>query len=239
MKIAIIGYGKMGKSIEQFAPNYGFEVCAIIDPVFNNTISIKNLNNADVAIEFTTPTVAFDNVLALLNAGVNVVSGTTGWYEHLPTIEKLCIEKQLGFFYASNFSIGMNIVFKLTAQLSALLNKIDGYILSISETHHTQKLDKPSGTAITLASQIIANSDQYKTWQLDCDNTCSKTIPIHANRSGNVVGIHTVEAQSKQDSINLQHTAHNRDGFTIGALLACKFIVNKTGIYNMDNLISL
>ena len=236
-KLAIIGYGKMGKSIEKFAEKYGFEICSIIDISLDKKISPQNLNGAEVAVEFTTPAAAANNIISLFEAGVNVVSGTTGWESEFQKVIESCKKNKRGFFHSTNFSIGMNITFQLNKYLAEFLNKINGYQISISETHHTQKLDKPSGTAVTLANEIIRNTNQYSEWKLDHNGLENNILPVYSKREGSVIGLHTIKAESRCDIISLQHEALNRDGFTFGALLACKFILNKTGVFNMNDLL--
>ena len=235
-KLAIIGYGKMGKSVEKLANSYGFEICSIIDPTLNNKITRQSLNSADVAVEFTTPDTAVNNIISLIDAGTNVVSGSTGWDKHLQQAINYCNEKKAGFFYSSNFSIGMNIMFHLNRQFVAMLNKTDKYRLSITETHHAQKKDKPSGTAITLANGIIHNHSAFTKWEL-APSQIKDTLPIYSKREGDIIGQHAVIAESEDDIITLQHEALSRNAFTTGALMACKFILNKTGYYTMNDLI--
>jgi len=237
--LAIIGYGKMGKAIEKLACNYGFEVCSIIDTALNNKITPQHLNNADVAVEFTQPDSAANNIMTLFDAGINVVSGTTGWNAEYQKVADYCKKLGSGFFYASNFSVGMNIVFQLNKQLATMLDKVEGYKVSISETHHTQKLDKPSGTAVTLANDFLNHSKKYSKWKLEPTNIKDGFLPIFSKREGNVTGLHIVNAKSEYDLITLQHEAFNRNGFTTGVLMACNFILNKKGIYNMNNLLGL
>ncbi len=236
-KLAIIGYGKMGKMVEKYAKDFNFEICTIIDPVFNNKITTSELKDAEVAIEFTTPESAVKNYKTLLECGINIVTGTTGWYSEINKIKALVSKSKQGFFYASNFSIGMNIMFELNRYLSRIIGNIDNYTLSINETHHTKKLDKPSGTAVSLAMDIIENQDRYKTWKLSNNSIAETDIPITSNREGEVIGIHTVEYRSPIDKISIEHEAFTRDGFAIGALTACRYMLKKQGIHTMQDLL--
>jgi 4-hydroxy-tetrahydrodipicolinate reductase len=238
-KLAIIGYGKMGKMIEKYAPDFNFKICAIIDPFFNNTITKEELQGAEVAVEFTTPNSAIDNYKNLINSGVNVVTGTTGWHDKMDFIQSLVEHSGLGFFHASNFSIGMNMVFELNKQLAKMAQKVEGYSAKITETHHTQKLDTPSGTAVTLAQGIMENLKKYKNWELDTNLQSNESLPVAAIREGNVVGLHTVEYKSGVDRIVLEHEAFSREGFAIGALTACQYMLGKRGIHTMQNLLAL
>lgn len=237
-RLAIVGYGKMGQLIETLANQHGFEVCSIIDPSLKNSITKQNLNNADVAVEFSTPQAALSNYMQLFQCGVNVVTGTTGWHHQLNQVVEECQKQKCGLFYASNFSIGMNITFLLNKQLARMTRNLTNYQVEISETHHTNKIDAPSGTAVTLANGIIENSERYKYWSLDPMQKPESTIAIDAKREGDVIGLHTVIYNSDVDRIQLQHEAYNRQGFALGALEACKYMIKKKGVYTMENLLS-
>ena len=231
MKIALLGYGKMGQVIERIALERGHEIVLRKDE-FN---TYDGLSTADVAIDFSIPTAAVSNISSCFHANVPVVSGTTGWLEHYSEMEALCNEKQGGFISSSNFSLGVNIFFELNEYLAKIMSQFD-YKVSMEEIHHTQKLDAPSGTAISLAKGVIQNS-AYAKWTLD--NPKEKEIHIEAKRIGDVPGTHTVTYDSTVDSIELKHTAHNREGFALGAVIAAEWLAGKKGIYTMKDVLNL
>jgi len=232
MKIALLGYGKMGKVIERIALERGHEIVLKKDE--HNTYD--GLSAADVAIDFSVPTAAVDNISNCFHANVPVVSGTTGWLEHFDEMVALCNEKQGGFISSSNFSLGVNIFFELNEYLAKIMAQFDSYKVTMEEIHHTQKLDAPSGTAISLAKGVIENSN-YANWTLE--EAKSNEIHIEAKRIGDVPGTHTVTYDSIVDSIELKHTAHNREGFALGAVIAAEWLAGKTGIYNMKDVLNL
>lgn len=232
MKIALLGYGKMGHVIERIALEKGHEI--VLKKTDLNTFD--GLENADVAIEFSIPDAAVENISTCFNMGVPVISGTTGWLEHYHDVAKLCEEKNGSFIYASNFSLGVNIFFELNAYLAKMMSKLDQYKVSMEEIHHTQKLDAPSGTAITLAKDIIENSN-YSSWALE--NAKEDEILIDAKRIESVPGTHSVFYDSAVDSIEIKHTAHSRDGFALGAVVAAEWILNKKGIFTMKDVLGL
>ncbi|SNR78106.1 4-hydroxy-tetrahydrodipicolinate reductase [Flavobacterium sp. ov086] len=232
MKIALLGYGKMGKVIERIALERGHEIVLKKDE-FN---TYDGLSTADVAIDFSVPTAAVDNISNCFHANVPVVSGTTGWLEHFDEMVALCNEKQGGFISSSNFSLGVNIFFELNEYLAKIMSQFDSYKVTMEEIHHTQKLDAPSGTAISLAKGVIENSN-YANWTLD--QAKNNEIHIEAKRIGDVPGTHTVTYDSVVDSIELKHTAHNREGFALGAVIAAEWLAGKTGIYNMKDVLNL
>lgn len=238
MNIALIGYGKMGKAIEQVAVNKGHKIVAIFNTANCNELEAGKLNNADVAIEFTNPEAAPKNIEDCINAGVAVVCGTTGWNVHAQYINDLARARNVGLLCASNFSIGVNIFFEINKQLAALMNGRSDYNVGVSETHHVHKKDKPGGTAITIAEQIIANNNLKTNWVLD-GTSAQNVVPITANRIGEVPGIHTVTYSSVIDDIEITHTAHNRMGFASGAVLAAEFMFGKSGIYTMRDVLGL
>ena len=238
MNIALIGYGKMGKAIEQLAINKGHKIVAIITTANNDELAAGNLNNADVAIEFTNPESAPQNIAYCINAGVAVVCGTTGWNAHVQHINDLAIVQKVGLLCASNFSIGVNIFFEINKQLATLMNGRDEYNVAVSEIHHIHKKDKPGGTAITIAEQIIAINDHKSSWALD-GTSVEDVVPITAHRVGEVPGTHTVTYTSAIDDIQITHTAHNRMGFATGAVLAAEFLAGKSGIYTMKDVLGL
>ena len=233
MKIALLGYGKMGQVIERIALERGHEI--VLKKSRNATF--EGLQMADVAIDFSIPNAALENISTCFENGIPVISGTTGWLEHYPKMVQLCEEKQGGFIYASNFSLGVNIFFELNSYLSKIMSHFTQYSTTIEEIHHTQKLDAPSGTAITLAENIINHSD-YSSWALD-EAKNSDELVIKAERIPNVPGTHTVTYQSVVDSIEIKHEAHNREGFALGAVIAAEWILGKKGVYSMKDVLNL
>ncbi|WP_420551151.1 4-hydroxy-tetrahydrodipicolinate reductase [Tenacibaculum aiptasiae] len=232
MKIALLGYGRMGKEIEKIALQRGHEIV-----IKTSGKEDYNISDADVAIDFSVPSSAFNNITNCINNKIPVVSGTTGWLEHYNSVVELCNEKKGAFIYASNFSLGVNVFFELNKQLSKMMNTLNQYNVSIEEIHHTKKLDAPSGTAITLAEGIIENSDKTA-WELD-QKTSENNIPISAIRTPEVPGTHTVTYNSEIDTIDIKHTAHNRQGFALGAVVAAEWLISKTGVYTMRDVLNL
>ncbi|RYD55688.1 MAG: 4-hydroxy-tetrahydrodipicolinate reductase [Sphingobacteriales bacterium] len=238
MKIALIGYGKMGQAIEQIALQRGHEVVLRIRTANKHEMTPENLSKADVAIEFTKPEAARENVMHCLNAGVAVVCGTTGWNEHVDEAKAKALTKNTAFLQASNFSIGVNIFFEVNKRLAALMEDQPDYEISIEETHHTQKKDAPSGTAITLAEQILDNMTRKKRWEKE-QASGSEAFPIIAHRIENVPGTHNVKYSSGIDDIEIIHTAHNREGFARGAVLAAEFVAGKSGVFQMKDVLGI
>ena len=236
MKIALIGYGKMGKTIEQIALNRGHQIVSIVDINNPEEFQSANFKSADVAIEFTTPATAFDNYMKSFAAGVPVVSGTTGWLDRIGEIKEKCEKEGKTFFYASNFSIGVNIFFALNKYLAKIMNNFPSYNISMTETHHIHKLDAPSGTAITLAEGIIENVDRKDRWTLETAEQPTD-LPIHAIREGEVPGIHAVTYESDVDYISIKHDAKSRAGFALGAVVAAEFTAGKKGFLGMDDML--
>ena len=232
MKIALLGYGKMGQTIERIALERGHEIVLKKDE-FN---TYEGLSNADVAIDFSIPMVAVSNISSCFHANVPVISGTTGWLEHYDEMVALCVAKNGAFISSSNFSLGVNLFFELNEYLAKMMSKFDSYQVEMEEIHHTQKLDAPSGTAISLAKGVIDNS-AYTKWTLD--NPKPKEIHIEAKRIENIPGTHTVTYNSIVDSIEIKHTAHNRDGFALGAVIAAEWIVGKKGVFTMKDVLEL
>ncbi len=232
MNIALLGYGKMGKTIERIALQRGHQIVIKADEG-----SKYDITEADVAIDFSIPTVAYNNISNCLNNGVPVISGTTGWLQDYDKAVALCEEKKGAFIYASNFSLGVNIFFELNKTLAKMMRTLKQYKVDIEEIHHTQKLDAPSGTAITLANGIIENSNAYTGWSLGAES--EQSIPIEAKRIDNVPGTHTVNYKSDVDSINIKHTAHSRDGFALGAVIAAEWIIGKTGVFTMNDVLNI
>lgn len=232
MKIALLGYGKMGKAIEAIALERGHEI------VLRKTgeSSFDGLEQATVAIDFSIPTAAVRNISACFDTNVPVVCGTTGWLDQYQSMVQLCNDKNGAFIYGSNFSLGVNLFFELNAHLAAIMAKFDQYKVQMEEIHHTQKLDSPSGTAISLANDIIRNSN-YTNWVLQ--NPKEHEILIDAKRIENVPGTHTVVYESVVDAIEIKHTAHNRTGFALGAVLAAEWLVGKKGVYTMKDVLNL
>ncbi len=232
MKIALLGYGKMGKVIEKVALERGHEIVLRK----SGTDTFNGLENADVAIEFSIPDAAVTNISTCFNKNIPVISGTTGWLENYHDVAKLCEEKNGGFIYGSNFSLGVNIFFELNAHLAKMMSKLSQYKVSMEEIHHTQKLDAPSGTAISLARDIIDNTN-YSSWALE--NAKEDEILIDAKRIENVPGTHSVFYDSEVDSIEIKHTAHSREGFALGAVVAAEWILGKKGIFTMKDVLGL
>ncbi|SHG88564.1 4-hydroxy-tetrahydrodipicolinate reductase [Flavobacterium defluvii] len=232
MKIALLGYGKMGKVIERIALERGHEIVLKKDE-FN---TYDGLSSADVAIDFSVPSAAVSNISASFNANVPVVSGTTGWLEHYDEMIALCNEKKGGFISSSNFSLGVNIFFGLNEYLAKIMSQFDSYKVSMEEIHHIHKLDAPSGTAISLAQGVIQNSN-YSNWTLE--EAKNNEIHIEAKRIGEVPGTHTVNYDSAIDSIEIKHTAHNREGFALGAVIAAEWLAGKQGIFTMKDVLNL
>ena len=233
MKIALLGYGKMGKVIEKIALERGHEIVLRK----SSSTSYSGLENADVAIDFSIPSAAVSNISECLNNGIPVVSGTTGWLEEYPKMVALCEEKNGAFIYGSNFSLGVNLFFELNDYLAKMMCKFNQYSVSMEEIHHTQKLDAPSGTAISLAKGVIENSN-YTDWSLD-KNSNKNNIYIDAQRIENVPGTHSVFYTSQVDTIEIKHTAHSRDGFALGSVIAAEWLVGKRGVFTMRDVLEL
>jgi len=232
MKIALLGYGRMGKEIEKIALSRGHEIV-----IRKDVDDIIDITLADVAIDFSVPNSAFNNISNCLNNNVPVISGTTGWLEKYEDAIALCKEKKGAFIYASNYSLGVNIFFELNKQLAKMMKTIEGYNISMEEIHHTKKLDAPSGTAITLAEGIIENTSK-NSWELG-EVTSEENIPIIAKRISKVHGTHTVWYDSEVDSLEIKHTAHNRKGFALGAVIAAEWISDKTGVFSMKDVLNI
>jgi len=232
MKIALLGYGKMGKTIETIAVKRGHTIV-----IKANTGTIYDITQADIAIDFSLPKVAFSNISNCINNNIPVISGTTGWLDDYDKIETLCKAKNGAFIYASNFSLGVNVFFELNKTLAKMMSSLKEYNISMEEIHHTQKLDAPSGTAISLANDIIDVNDQYNKWELD--QSTNNSLPIIAKRVENVPGTHTVTYKSEVDTIDITHTAHNRKGFALGAVVAAEWLVGKTGLFTMKDVLNI
>lgn len=232
MKIALLGYGKMGKTIEKIAIDKGHSIVLKVDQDTNE----YDITLADVAIDFSIPSAAVSNISNCIKNGIPVVSGTTGWIEQYDDMVALTNEHQGAFIYASNFSLGVNIFFELNKQLAKMMANLSQYKVDLEEIHHTQKLDAPSGTAITLAEGIIDHSN-YVNWELDGQQ--SDHIPITAKRVENVPGTHFVNYNSEVDSISISHTANNRNGFALGAIIAAEWLIGKTGVFTMNDVLNI
>ncbi|MCE1199374.1 MAG: 4-hydroxy-tetrahydrodipicolinate reductase [Marinilabiliales bacterium] len=238
MKIALIGYGRMGKEIEQIALERGHTIVLKIDISNQEELTTENLSKADVAIEFTIPASALSNYEICFRAGVPVVSGTTGWLNKRAEVDELCRKLNGCFLYASNFSLGVNLFFELNRKLAAMMNHYPEYEVSMTEIHHTKKLDAPSGTAITLAEGILANNDAKKQWVLGKSEN-PEDLSIEAIRQDPYPGLHAIKYNSAVDCIEITHNAYNRKGFAIGAVLAAEFCAGKKGIFTLSDMLKL
>lgn len=235
MKIALIGYGKMGHEIEKIALERGHKIVSIIDMNNNQDFESEGFKSADVAIEFSTPASAINNYRRAFAANVPIVAGTTGWLEHMDEVKEACDKNGKTFFYASNYSLGVNIFFAVNKYLSKLMNPFTDYDVEMEETHHIHKLDAPSGTAITLAEGILANLNRKNRWNLETEEK-ETDIAIHCIREGEVPGNHKVIYKSEYDSITIEHDAKTRKGFALGAVLAAEFTAGKKGFLGMNDL---
>ncbi|MHA7109656.1 4-hydroxy-tetrahydrodipicolinate reductase [Sunxiuqinia elliptica] len=238
MKIALIGYGKMGKAIEAIAKERGHEIVLTIDVNNQQDLTVENLEKADVAIEFTIPSSALQNYLLCFDSGVPVVSGTTGWLEKKDEVLKAMQQKDGTFFYASNFSLGVNLFFALNKKLAELMKNRSEYDITMEEVHHTQKLDAPSGTAITLAEDLFDIHPGKTSWTLESPSQAEQ-MHIEAIREGQVPGIHRIKYESEIDYIEIEHSAKSRQGFALGAVLAAEFSAGKKGLLSMNDLLNL
>lgn len=238
MKIALIGYGKMGKEIEKIALDRGHEIVLKIDVANPEDLTIRNLQTADVAIEFTIPSSAVSNYQLCFEAGIPVVSGTTGWLEKMPQVHESCKKLNGTFFYASNFSVGVNIFFALNRKLAQLMANRPEYKVEMQEIHHTQKLDAPSGTAITLAEGILDNIPTLTNW-VNRSTPNKRELGITSHRTGEVPGTHIINYDSEVDSLQITHVANSRKGFALGAVLAAEYSFGKKGILDMNDLLNI
>ena len=245
MKIALLGYGKMGKIIEKIAQDRKHEVVLIIDHHNLDELTPENLKKADAVIEFSTPATVINNIKCCFEAGVPVVVGTTGWYEQMPQIKELCEQGNNSMMWASNFSVGVNIFFHVNKLLAKIMSRYPYYEVQVEEIHHTQKLDAPSGTAITIAEGIMEGINDKKEWvnvvsmdqhEAPVENIKPDQLLIESHRIENVPGTHTVLYDSEVDSIEFKHTAHNRNGFALGAVLAAEWIADKKGFYSAKDM---
>jgi 4-hydroxy-tetrahydrodipicolinate reductase len=242
MKIFLFGYGQMGKEIELQAKIIGHEVIHIVDPPQNMYFDMGKLKEADVAIDYSNPGSAVENIYRCLDAKIPIVIGTTGWYDMLPAVCEKCVQHSGTIFYSPNYSIGVNILFKINEILARFMSSFGQYSAEVHEVHHLKKLDKPSGTAIRLANDIISNSESYKNWvclaEGELNSPENKDMPVYYLREPDVVGIHKVKYFSDIDEISIKHKANNRIGFVLGTLIASEWIIDKTGVYTMSDLLN-
>lgn len=241
MNIALIGYGKMGKAIEKIALGKGHHIIAKIEK--DNWQDFNNLksNSIDVVIEFSQPEAAYENITKCLQGGIPIISGTTGWLDKQQEIERLCEEQNGTFFYASNFSVGVNIFFKINELIAKMMAKFPDYRVQMEETHHVHKKDSPSGTAITLAEGIATNYENINSW-IEVDDLAKANqdqLPIKSIREGEVPGTHTIQYSSDVDTISIEHKAHSREGFALGAILVAEWIIGKRGVLGMKDFMQL
>ena len=239
MRIGLFGYGKMGKAIEKIALEQGLEIAWRISRENRDQVTPGLLRQAEVIIEFTRPESAYDNVMACLQAGVPVVCGTTGWLEQMTDAEAWCTEHQGAMLWASNFSVGVNLFFALNRYLAQLMQQRPEYAPSLTETHHIHKLDAPSGTAISLAQDILAEIGRKSGWRLAPDTPAPDEIPVQAIREKEVPGTHLIRWASTVDDITIEHRAHSREGFAAGALLAARWLPGKSGVFRMKDVLGL
>lgn len=251
MKIALIGYGKMGKTIEQIALSRGHEIVEKIDVNEQGSFDSEGFKSADVVIEFTVPSVAFGNYVECFKRGKAVVSGTTGWLDKFPEVKRMCENEGATFFYASNYSLGVNIFAEVNRHLAKMMNKFAQYNATLSETHHIHKLDAPSGTAITLAEGLLENVDRLNGWELERTtyaagdkpddvanaNVPADKLPVTAIRDSEVPGIHTIRYESEDDFVEITHSAKSRRALALGAVLAAEFTCGKKGLFGMKDML--
>ena len=238
MQLCLIGYGKMGRAIEQIALERGHKITLVIDTHNPADLSNENLQNCNAAIEFTMPQSAVHHIKTCIDAGIPVVSGTTGWLSEKKNVEEYCRQKNGTFLYASNFSIGVNLFFEAAKDLSKIMKNQEGYGVSIRETHHTQKLDAPSGTAITLSEEVSSVLEQFDGFSLNEEAVDAK-MPIYALREEDVPGTHELVFRNEIDEISLKHIAFNRNGFALGAVVAAEYIFDKKGVFTIREILKL
>ncbi len=237
MNIALIGYGKMGKAIEEIAISRGHSVVVKFNS--QNPLESSQLRTTDVAIEFSQPDLALKHIKLCADGQIPIVVGTTAWEEHLPEIINHIDKREASLIYSSNFSIGVNLFFEMNKHLARLMNDKTDYLASITEIHHTKKIDTPSGTAVTLAKDLISNHPTYSSWKLigQSENMEKSDLPISAIREENVPGTHLISYTSEIDTLTIEHQAHNRKGFALGAVIAAEFIHKKQGVYTMSDIL--
>ncbi len=238
MKIALLGYGRMGKAIEEIAIDRGHEIVARISPSQKTLKDLSDLDRVDVAIDFSLPESAYKNICFCLELGIPVISGTTGWLERYEEVVKKCKEQNASFLYSSNFSLGVNLFFELNKKLAELIGPFDQYKVRMKEVHHLQKLDAPSGTAISLAEQLI-DKKLASNWTIDPKDQDLENLKIEVVREEGIPGTHEIKYDSEVDDIVIRHTAHNRKGFALGAVIASEWIQNKSGVFSMRDVLNL
>ncbi len=236
MKAAIIGYGKMGREIEKILLERGHEVILVIDEGNLTELDAEHLQGVDVALEFTTPDAAYSNLHRCIDAGVAVVSGTTGWTARLDELKAYCTERDGAMFYASNYCLGVNLMFRISRRLTEMIDRFGGYDARIEEVHHTQKKDAPSGTAITLAEEVLAASSHKQVW-VNAPSENPQDLVITSVREGVVPGIHTLTFEAEDERLELRHTIKNRRVLALGAVVAAEFLCGKRGVYSMEDLV--
>lgn len=242
MKIVLLGYGKMGQLIERFAMKRGHEVVLIVDEQNRDSISSEDLEDADIAIDFSTPHAALENISLCFESNLPLVVGTTGWYDHLDEVKATCLEAGQSLLYGSNFSIGVNIFFHINKLLAKAINPYKQYDVQVEEIHHIHKLDAPSGTAITIAEGILENNEDKSSWVNSVEGSGEEVIPkanellIESLRIEEVPGTHTVLYSSEVDQIEFKHTAHSREGFALGAVIAAEWLFGKKGFYQVTEM---
>jgi 4-hydroxy-tetrahydrodipicolinate reductase len=238
LRIALIGYGRMGHEIETLAKKRGHQVVLTIDKDNQDELTPEKLKMADVAIEFTLPDSAYHNIMSCLKSDLPVVSGTTGWMDHFQEVVDYCREHQQAFFHASNFSIGVNLFFRINQQMARIMNQFTNYDVEIEETHHVHKADAPSGTAVKLADLLLHEIDRKKGWKKEKAQT-DEDLPVRSIREDEIPGIHRVMYHSTFDDIELRHSAKSREGFALGAVLAAEYIQGRQGVYSMEDLLNI
>lgn len=238
MKVSLIGYGKMGKELEKILLERGHKIQCIIDYDNKDQIKSSEFRESDVAIEFSSPESAYNNLLACIDARVPVVSGTTGWLDKKEELDKYCNENKGTYMYSSNYSIGVNIFFAINRQLAKLMNTYPDYVCRMTEIHHTSKLDAPSGTGISLAQDIITNHSSYSNW-VNYESEIKGELPIVSERINEAPGTHIVTYESDVDEIVIKHEARSRKGFALGAVIASEWLVGKKGIFTMSNVLGI
>lgn len=237
LNIALIGYGRMGHTIEKIARQRGHHIVCIIDKDNVADFQSRAFREADVAIEFSTPATAVENILKCIAAGVPVVSGTTGWQSDMPAVKKTVEEEKGALLYGSNFSVGVNIFMALNRYLAGIMNSFENYSPDMTETHHIHKLDHPSGTAVTLADELVERVERVDEWIEPCNsNPAPRQMPLNFIRRGEVAGIHTIEWESEFDTISISHSAKTREGFALGAVLGAEWLPGHTGFFSVGNM---
>jgi len=238
LKIILIGYGRMGHEVERVAKKRGHQVLMTIDQDNRGELNPTNLQNADVAIEFSLPDAAYNNIMSCLQAGVPVVSGTTGWLDEMSAVKKYCHQHGRAFFHAANFNIGVNLFFKLNEYFARIMNDYSNYEVEVEETHHVHKVDAPSGTAKKLADILLASIGRKKRWRKETAEN-PEDLAVRSIREDEVPGIHRVMYHSDFDDIEIKHSAKSREGFALGAVMAAEFVQGKQGVFSMDDLLNL